>query len=112
MGLAPMTPDPDRVASIFMAAADLTGEDRRRYLAEACRGEAEVLREVEALLAHDHELSSAFLEGSREQHPANGIAETPPVIGHYECQRPLGRGGQAVVWLAQDVRLGRLVALK
>ncbi|WP_437878689.1 nSTAND1 domain-containing NTPase [Sorangium sp. So ce513] len=49
-----------------------------------------------------------------------GLAEAAPVpplpagstIGHYELIRELGRGGMGVVFLARDVRLGRLVGIK
>jgi serine/threonine protein kinase len=36
----------------------------------------------------------------------------PPRIGRFKLQRELGRGAQAVVWLAHDTRLDREVALK
>ncbi|WP_437821722.1 nSTAND1 domain-containing NTPase [Sorangium sp. So ce1078] len=43
-------------------------------------------------------------------------AKTPPSvgarIGHYELLRELGRGGMGVVFLARDLRLARLVAIK
>ena len=33
-------------------------------------------------------------------------------LGHYECISPLGKGGMGEVYLAEDVRLGRRVAMK
>ncbi|MBI5852787.1 MAG: protein kinase, partial [Planctomycetes bacterium] len=39
-------------------------------------------------------------------------APRPSSLAHYELVRELGRGGQAVVWLAEDTRLRRPVALK
>ncbi len=39
-------------------------------------------------------------------------ADEPQVIGHYRLIDEIGRGGQAVVWLAEDTRLPRRVALK
>ncbi len=60
------------------------------------------------------DLSVTPPDTDRTGEPIRALAEeaSRTAFGPFELERELGRGGQAVVWLARDTRLGRRVALK
>ena len=113
-----MTPERwQRVKELFQTAVEGEANQRAAFLEEACAGDPALRKQVEALIA-SHEGAPGFLEA-----PAFDVAPTAledddaalmigQRIGPYEILREIGHGGMGEVYLAQDKRLGRQIALK
>jgi len=105
-----------RVESLFHEALAKNAEDRSKFLANACRGDDSLLQEIESLLSH-YQAADGLLD---KQNLADLISEEIPPsafgigqhVGNYEIIHLLGKGGMGEVYLAQDLKLPRKVALK
>jgi predicted ATPase/serine/threonine protein kinase len=106
----------EKIGQLFHAALELPFDGRAAFLREACATDEE-LRQVASLLAA-HEQAGDFAATPAINLAAGWLAQQEEAkavtgrIGAYEVLSMIGRGGMGEVYLAQDTRLGRKVAVK
>ena len=106
------------VERVYHSVVAKPSSERSQFLVEACAGDEELRREVESLLAYE-DRAETFIESPALQIAARMMASEHSrtvrigeSFNQYRIVSQVGAGGMGEVYLADDTRLKRRVALK
>lgn len=106
-----------KVEEIYHAVLEVSPPERDSFLQDNCGDDEELKQEVISLLSYENEFDSLIDSAPKSlveeifapKETSNFIGK---IINQYKIEKKIGEGGMGAVYLAQDTKLERKVAIK